>query len=727
MFAGPNARLGYRLTDGSPHAVTSLLDSKQIPDGTEYRVATDESGRTALVDVTHTSTGARVSFTLVPATGVKSTSESFAASGIEHYLGGGEQPRPLDLRGRSFAIKASYSCQHTMPAPFYLSSAGYGISLRTTAIASIAFPGASLADACDGGVEPTCPLTPGLTVVQLCAKTSGLSYDVFDGSPEQVVSAYTATVGRPLLPPQDQFELIKWRDVVTGAAQVLEDADKLHALGIPIGWVELDNPWESRACYGSMTFDAGQFPDPAGMIADLHKRSVKLMIWISPLVRKEYCPPSTIYAQSALFESGGSAYTIDLTDQTALSTFESRLQSLVAMGIDGFKGDRGDEIDLEGATLAGGSGVTIHNLYPLLYARAVADVIRASGKQGTFATMFRSGAPGSPGAVPGFWGGDQEGTFAGLQSAIHDGLSAGIAGYSTWGSDTGGYGSDGLTSEVFVRWAQFSAISPVFEVGGVGGNATFWNYGEPTISMFRAAAVLHYELFPYVYELARNANATGVPVLRPLALEYPHDAQAWQQDLEVLVGHNLLAVPVTTAAPAVPQVYLPAGRWVDLATGAHLTGGGDPFRRPTPLGELPLYLRSGSAIPFAARDPQIWPTQWPVDALQMPGRGGWMYTPAQGSFATTSTLFGTFAATVHAKTVRLTLTGAPKQSDIILPGVNPASIRIDGKLVRAKTMGALRTAATGWGQAATPFPGIVLKLAPRNGKTTVQLALRNTP
>ncbi|HVH52363.1 MAG TPA: TIM-barrel domain-containing protein, partial [Gaiellaceae bacterium] len=386
LFSGPNARLGYRLIDGSPHAATSLLDSTSIPDGIEYRVATDESGRTALVDVTRTVTGARVSFTLDPATGVKSTSESFAASGIEHYLGGGEQPGPLDLRGRSLAIKASYACQHTMPAPFYVSSTGYGISLRTTAIASIAFPGASLADACDGGVEPTCPLTPGLAIVQLCAKTASLAYDVFAGTPEQVVSAYTATVGRPLLPPPDQFELIKWRDVYTGAALVLEDADKLHALDIPIGWVELDNPWESRACYGSMTFDASQFPDPAGMIAGLHQRNVKLMIWISPLVRKEYCPPSTTYAQSTLFDSGGSAYTIDLTDQTALSTFEARLQSLLAMGVDGFKADRGEEIDLEGKTLAGGSGVALHNLYPLLYAQAVADVIRASGKQKTFAT-----------------------------------------------------------------------------------------------------------------------------------------------------------------------------------------------------------------------------------------------------------------------------------------------------------------------------------------------------
>lgn len=725
-YDGPNARLSYRLTDGSVHAVAALIGSASIPGGIEYRVSTDESTRTALVDVTQTATGARVSFALDPAPGVKSTFESFSAGQIEQFLGGGERPTPIGLRGRSLAIKTSYVCHNTMPAPFYLSSAGYGVSLRTSAIASIAFPGATLTDACDGGNEPTCPLTPGLSIVQLCAKASGLSYDVFAGTPEQVVSAYTATVGRPELPPPDQFELIKWRgNPNPEAAQLLDDADRLRALHIPIAWVLLDNRWQSGTCYGTTTFDAKRFPNPTRMIADLHQRGVRLMIWISPLVRKEFCPQSTLYTPSALFDSGGPASTIDLTDPTALATFESGLRSLIAIGVDGFKADRGDEIDLEGRTLAGGPGPTLHNLYPLLYARAVADAIRTTGKQSSFATIFRAGAPGSSASVPGFWAGDQSGTFGGLQEAIHDVLSAGVAGYSTLGSDIGGYASEGLTPEVFIRWAQFSSVTPVFEVGGIGGNATFWNYGEPTVSMFRAAAVLHYELFPYLYELARNASATGIPVLRPLALEYPNDARAWQQDLELLVGHDLLAAPVTAPAPAQPEVYLPAGRWIDLATGKRVAGGSDPFARPTALDQLPLYLRAGAAIPFAAREPKIWAIPWPTDALQVAGRGGWLYAPDQGSTTATSHDYGRFSANDRGNTVTLHLTGAPTQTQVLLAGTSaPRSVRIDGKLARRQTVGALRLAASGWTPTTTPFPGLVLKLAPHNGMTTVTLVLR---
>ncbi len=724
LSGGPGGRLSYRLADGSFHGLLGLLGTTSTAAGTEYRVATDEPGRTATVDVDPTAAGVLVSLRLEPADDVTETFEAFSASASEHFLGGGERPQALDLNGQALAVKVSYDCQNTMPAPFFLSSAGYGVSLRATAVAALGFPGGTPSDACPGGAEPRCPLAQGLDVVQLCAKSATLAYDLFVGTPDEIVSAYTQTTGRPQLPPPSQFALIKWRDVVSGPAQLYEDVDKLHALHVPIGWVLLDNPWESNGCYGEMSFDQQTYPDPPAMIRALHARGVRFMLWISPLVRLQYCPPPAQYSQSALFGTGNAA-TIDLTDPATVSAFESGLSTLIGMGVDGFKADRGDEIDLEGEQLAGGSGVILHNLYPLLYARAVAAAVSASGRSGSFATLFRSGAPGSAATVPGFWGGDQAGTFAGLVDAIHDGLSAGTAGYAIWGSDTGGYGAT-ASGEVLVRWAQFSAVSPVFEVGGTGENSTFWDYGATIVNAFRDAAVLHYELFPYLYELARVAHASGLPILRPLALEYPGDARAWREDTEVLVGSDLLAAPVTAAAPATPTVYLPAGSWLDLATGAVHRGGGAPFARPTPLDELPLYLRAGAAIPFAARSPLLWPRSWPTDALQLPGRGGWIYAPATGSTAARTTEFGTFSAGMHGRTATLRLSGAPRETQVLVAGRRtPRTVRIDGRFVpRAASAAALRRAREGWLPTRTPFPGVVLKLAPRAGVANVVLTLR---
>jgi alpha-D-xyloside xylohydrolase len=491
---------------------------------------------------------------------------------------------------------------------------------------------------------------------------------------------------------------------------------------VPLGWVQLDNPWETGDCYGTMTFDPRRFPDPRRMIRTLHRRGVRFMLWISPLVREQSCPLPQQYSQSVLFGTGGPAVTIDLTDPATRSRFESSLRALIRLGVDGFKADRGDEIDLEAEQLAGGRGVDLHNEYPLIYARSVAAAVRVAGRAGAFATLFRAGAPGSSALVPGFWAGDQQGNFFGLQEAIHEGLSAGVAGYPVWGSDTGGYEAT-PSAEVLVRWAQFSALTPVFEVGGRGKNSTFWDYGTPTVGMFRHAAELHYELYPYLYDLARIAHASGLPILRPLALEYPRDANAWREDLEVLVGANLLAAPVTTAAPAgaagtvQAPVYLPHGSWVDLTTGVVERGRGAPVTRATPLSDEPLYLRAGTAIAFAARSPLVWPRPWPTDALAFAGRGGWVYAPAPGTFVARSPEFGSFRAVGRGRTFELTLARAPRESQVLLAGdETPRSVQIDGRAVpAARSAEELRRAHSGWMLAHAPFPGILLKLAPRAG------------
>jgi len=717
-------RLGYRLQDGSFHALGAVLGTSSAGRGTAYRVATDEPGRTALVTVTPTATGAAVRLSLQPATGVAETTEAFAGAVGEHFLGGGERQTAQDLTGQSLPIKVSNACSTTMPAPFFVSSRGYGVALRSSAIASLAFPGANLSDLCyEAGPEPPCRLAPGLDEAQVCAKSAVLSYDLFVGTPEQVVSDYVSSVGRPQLPPPSQFELIKWRDVVSGPAQLYQDVDELHALGVPIGWELLDNPWEPNGCFGEMTFDPA-FGDPRALIQSIHARGVKFMLWISPAVRDDGCPPSTLYPAGALLGSGGSSQAIDLTDPAARATFESSLEHLIALGVDGFKGDRGDEIDLESLQLAGGPGVDLQNRYPLLFEQAVADAIRTAGATGRFATLFRAGSPGSAAVIPGFWGGDKPGSFRGLREAINAGLSAGIVGYAIWGSDTGGY-LPTESAEVFVRWAQFSAVCPIFDVGGMGENATFWDYGSPTVGFFRDAAVLHYELFPYLYALARAAHETGVPILRPLALEYPGDPAAWQQNYEVLAGDDLLAAPVVQPAPTPTPIHLPRGSWVDLTTGARIAGP-VTFTKNVPLSELPLYLRAGAVIPFAARSPAIWSKPWPVNALRMAGRGGWVYAPAAGTESASTPDFGSFWATTRGRTVDIVLRGAPRETQLLIVGTKmPAALHVDGKSVPASTtIDALQQRASGWAHTTTPFPGVVVKLAPRAGAATVELTFR---
>ena len=179
-----------------------------------------------------------------------------------------------------------------------------------------------------------------------------------------------------------------------------------------------------------------------------------------------------------------------------------------------------------------------------------------------------------------------------------------------------------MTPTLFVRWAQFAALTPIFEVGGAGANATFWQLGPHAVRGLREAAELHYELVPYLYALAQEASHNGLPVVRPLGLTWPDDGRAWASSLELTVGDTLLAAPVTTDGSS-SSVYLPAGTWIDLFTGARHTGGRSTTRASGAY-DFPLYLRAGSALPFNSRSPGIWRDAWKADDLLRDVRQGWL-------------------------------------------------------------------------------------------------------
>jgi alpha-D-xyloside xylohydrolase len=242
-----------------------------------------------------------------------------------------------------------------------------------------------------------------------------------------------------------------------------------------------------------------------------------------------------------------------------------------------------------------------------------------------------------------------------------------MSGFPVWGSDVGGYSSEKLTADVFARWAQLGAISPVMEVGGVGPNATPWVLGETAMSALRSSAVLHYELFPYLYGLLRR----GEPVLRPLGFAHPDDPEAWRADLELLVGPDLLAAPV--AGPGtMPSVYLPKGTWVDLYKGTTVTGG-RVFSRSTPMTQFPFYARAGAVIPFNLRTQDSW---WGVNEQTHPGRAGFLATNG----------------------ARLDLRGQPRDVQIFVPAPRrPGAVTLGGRSVA-------------WTWNPGPLPGVVIRL-----------------
>jgi alpha-D-xyloside xylohydrolase len=702
--AGPGSRLSYTLEDGSQHTLTSLIDAHPVAGGTAYRVKTDEPGRTSTVTVTRRAHSIHVAWRLVPASGVATVYSAFKSpAASEHFVGAGIDHFGVDLNGQLVQLKVAYSCARSIVTPFFASSAGYGVYYDTNAVGHMQFRGNHDGMACDdsNSANPLCTVVPGPDRVQACFKASSLDYDIFTGTPAAIVAAYRVTAGRMPMPQAAEFAAIKWRDRVSGSAALLDDVAQFRRLGIPLGTILLDNPWETDGCWGALRFDP-RFGDPATLIRKLRADDIRLMVWVSPWVRN-----GATCRSLSRFPAGSTLLTpqgwdaVDFTNPAARADYESKIAALVRLGVAGFKGDRGDETDLESLTFEGGPGKEENNPFPELFARSVLAGSRAAGMPAPV-TMFRAGYTGTPSAGAGVWAGDQSPDFAGLQDAIHSLASLGASGFALTGSDVGGYatqsGAQILTANVFARWSQLGAISPIFEVGGADRAAQFWKLGATATTAARDSVRLHYDLFPYLYSLARASSRTGSPILQPLGLVYPNDEEAWRSDLELLVGDDLLAAPVTSAS-GIADTYLPKETWVDLYSGTSVDGG-THVKRVLPLSQFPLYLRAGATIRFNLREADLWQRAWPLDALQLPGRAGWLSAAS-----------------------KVQLSGAPKESEVLFARSSPASsVRVDGRqLQRFASVAALRQAAEGWVWNTKPFPGVLVKVAPRSGAANVSL------
>jgi alpha-D-xyloside xylohydrolase len=644
-----STRLRYLGTHDNVYTLTNVTSSS----GNLYHVATSEPGRTATVKITREPDGYDVDVRLHPQTHVTEIYDSFTVSADDHFVGAGERGGTPDLLGDVLPIAVSYQCAYA-PVPFFASTGGWGLRLASLNVGGFGFPLSLGGPGCQATSVPPCAFPPLDEIVEVCLKGARLDEDVYLGTIPEVLHAYQADAGEPKVPPPSELELVKWRDVVNSPADVIDDITRLQAAKIPLGTVLLDNPWET--CVGSLTFDRTRIPNPAALIRQVHAMGVQFMLWVSP---KNNCYPSG-YPPGGLLGPPG-YQVLNLTHPAVVKEFQSRLRKVFALGVDGVKGDRGDEVDLQSLS------ESLQNTYPQLYARDVLAVLKPGGP-----TIFRAAVMGSQTILPGLWAGDEPATFGGLQTAIYMGESAAMSGFPTWGSDIGGYNAvpPPETAELFARWAQFGALSPVMEVGGEGQNATPWELGPVAMDALRAAAVLHYELFPYLYGLLQAHE----PVLRPLGYAYPDDPRSWaaSNELEFLVGPDLLAAPVIGPGTT-PSVFLPDGNWIDLYTGGAVEGG-EVFTRTTSLTEFPFYIHANAVVPFNLRTTRD--SWWGLNELTHPGRAGYLATPG----------------------ATLDLHRLPHDVQLFVPYPGPP---------KSVTIGGRRVA---WTWTAKPFPGAVIRL-----------------
>lgn len=525
----------------------------------------------------------------------------------EEVLGFGEQFTRLVKNGQRLVLRAEDALgtgtgRAYKPVPVWHSSAGYTGFLNTGAVVT-------------ADVAHTRPSVLGLTVEDEALDV----YLVGGEDPGQRLSSYTALTGRGQVPPLWAFGLWMGRCRYHSRAEMEEVGRGMREHGVPCDVLHLDPDWlvtDRLNC--DFVWNDERFGDRRDFVAGLRELGLRLSVWEVPYLD----PVSPRYAEAeetgylVRDAAGDVAHVagtptpdgrpralVDLTDPDARAWWQRLHEAFLDDGVAVFKTDFGEGLP-DDAVLADGTPPNhAHNLYPLRYNAAVSEVA-ARHAGGPSLVWGRSGWAGSH-RYPGQWGGDAESTVAGMRATLRGGLSYALSAPGFWSHDVGGFYGPELTPELYVRWAQFGALSPLMRAHGLRPREP-WEFGGQALEIVREWVRLRYSLLPYLWQVAHESAARGWPVLRPLAFAYPHDPLARGIDDAYLLGGDLLAVPVFDDGPGPVrrEFYVPAGRWTDLLTGTPYDGPG-MHTEDVPLGRMPVLVREGALLPRVAVDDAV--------------------------------------------------------------------------------------------------------------------------
>ncbi|MDI6857163.1 MAG: glycoside hydrolase family 31 protein [Dehalococcoidia bacterium] len=547
--------------------------------------------------------------------------EAFELEPDEHLFGLGQQYGSPDKRGQrivswSREVGGTNTTNLTYHnTPFFWSSRGYGVFLHhsSRAVYELGFP-----SIVTGAFRVDDPY---------------LDYFLIYGpQPKQILARYGELTGLAPAPPLWSFGVWMSRCMYMDRKQVEEVVETARALGMPLDVIHVDPRWlrnrkhhQRDAC--DFEWDEEAFPDPEGFVRWLAERGVKLSLWENPYVWKD----SEMYREGvekgyfALAPDGSPAPSLenppetenvvtDFTNPEAARWWQEKHRPYLRMGVALFKSDYGEGVPEDARFSDGRTGAQVHNIYPLLYNRAVFEVIRE--ERGDEAMVWaRSGYAGSQ-RYPVHWVGDTQCTWGGMAGALAGGLSLSMSGVPFWSHDIGGFTNPDRFRrppvDLYIRWAQWGLLSSHSRFHGIQEREP-WYYGERAVEIVREFARLRYRLLPYLWACAQEASRSLAPVVRPTYLEFPDDPLTASLQLQYMLGPWLLVAPVFNGEGRC-RVYLPAGRWWDFWSGETIDGPRS-LDLTVPLERIPIFVRQDSILPFAPE--QEFVGQRPCDSLRL--------------------------------------------------------------------------------------------------------------
>lgn len=416
------------------------------------------------------------------------------------------------------------------------------------------------------------------------------------GPPEKSLEGYASLTGKPILPPKWAFgpwagrtgrawENTPLHDPVAEAERVV---DCLQELKIPTSAVYMEGVGaDSRALN---RFMAG--------------KGLKVLSWffceiprqtqaaLMPDFKADQLPVLWAGSDEASDELGY----VDFTNPNALELSRRWWQRRLDLGVAGSMVDFGDRVPEEAIFHDGRRGDEMHNFYAYDYQRTYSEVFRE--KRGDDFILFgRAAAPGTQKFAAQF-AGDHPANFAGLKSVLTGALNLSACGFSTWGSDLGGF-LGWPEPAVYMRWTEFACFCPLMRSHGRTPREP-WYFGPDAVKTYTRYARIREKLVDYIYDSARRAHKTGMPLMRSMAVAFPGEPSLADVDDQYMFGPDLLVAPVVTEDNW-RTIRFPSGKWTSLWDGSTIAGPAT-VKIEVPLDSIPVYVRPGASSPSKFRD-----------------------------------------------------------------------------------------------------------------------------
>ncbi|MEK3883348.1 TIM-barrel domain-containing protein [Paenibacillus sp. PL2-23] len=499
-------------------------------------------------------------------------------------------------------------------APLMWSTAGYGILVDS-----------------DGGYPYTDDATGKLEFYYGGTPDEGRRYSKTDveyyaivGGPKDIMAGVAEITGKsPMLPKWSLgFMNFEWG---TNQTEMTSLVDTYRAKNIPLDAYGLDYDWKKygETNYGEFAWNGTNFPDASSgtLKSNMDAKGIKMIGITKPrIVTMDAGSNRTTQYNDAnaggYWYPGHSEYSdyfipvlvrsIDPYNASMRSWYWDHSEDAYDKGIIGWWNDETDKVSSGSAQWWFGNFTTTH------LSQAMYEGQRAytNNNQRVWQTA-RTFYPGAQRYATTLWSGDigaqfymgeKVGWASGMQEQRTVMLSSINNGQPKWGMDAGGFNpSDSNPSpELYARWLQFSALTPVFRVhGNLNHQRQPWYYGNTAEEAAKGAIQLRYSLVPYMYTYERTAYETGLGLVRPLLFDYPNDAVASNYTQAWMFGDYLLAAPVVDESQTVKDIYLPAGTWIDYFRGTTYAGGQTiqyDVNAET-WSDIPLFIKKGAIIP----------------------------------------------------------------------------------------------------------------------------------